>query len=380
MLIARGFPPITGGIENLMYNVYSRLYQDDFFVIAPFEKSCKAFDEKQKLRIYRTSRALSFLNIKKLPIIPLIITSLKTVPFLKVKQIHCDQVQSGIIGYLFNKLFGKPYVVWAHGREITGGGLKWLKSIVLRNADMVITVSNFTRNALIDEMGVENSKIVIIHPGVDIEKFNSKKECENVIMKYNLAGKKVLLTVGRLSGEAKHKGRDMVINALPKVSSLIPDVVYLIVGSGDDIERLQGLVQDLELEEKVVFTGYVPDEELPQYYNACDLFIMPSRERTEKDGKDKKVEGFGIVFLEANACGKPVIGGRSGGIEDAVIDGVTGILVNPNDLEEIVNAVIKLLKNDDLAARLGKQGRERIEKELTWDKVAKKVQVVISSI
>ena len=114
------------------------------------------------------------------------------------------------------------------------------------------------------------------------------------------------------------------------------------------------------------------DDELSKYYRACDVFIMPSREIPERGD----AEGFGIVYLEANACGKPVIGGRSGGVPSAILDGVTGLLVNPLSTEEISGSLRKLLLNNELAKKLGANGRMRVEEELNWDIIANKIQQV----
>ena len=127
------------------------------------------------------------------------------------------------------------------------------------------------------------------------------------------------------------------------------------------------------VEDRVVFIGYVPDEDLPKYYALCDLFILPSKE-LKADGE---VEGFGIAFLEANACGKPVIGGRSGGIEDAIIDGKTGYLVNPDKKDEIIKTAVQILKQPRLAKSLGEKGRMRIEEELSWEKVTERLATEI---
>jgi phosphatidylinositol alpha-1,6-mannosyltransferase len=133
----------------------------------------------------------------------------------------------------------------------------------------------------------------------------------------------------------------------------VPDVTYLIVGSGPQA-GLDHLACELGVRDHVIFTGLVPDEDLPAIYALCDVFAMPSRQNLV----EHSVEGFGLVFLEANACGKPVIGGRSGGISDAVVDGVTGFLVNPQDPQEIANVLKILLTNRELARRLAtKAGR-----------------------
>ncbi len=123
----------------------------------------------------------------------------------------------------------------------------------------------------------------------------------------------------------------------------------------------------------MIFAGEVKEEEIPLYYMACDLFIMPSYEIKEKGD----VEGFGIAYLEANACGKPVIGGRSGGVTDAVIDGETGLLIDPLNINQIAEALIKLLTNSGLARKLGEEGRRRIKKELNWRKIAQEIREII---
>lgn len=211
------------------------------------------------------------------------------------------------------------------------------------------------RDSLIG-LGIPDSKIHVIPHGVDINRFESGSEYQGIVSEHGLGGKKVILTVGNL---VERKGHDMVIKSLPKVLENVPDTVYLIVGDGKQRQSLTNLVKELDLGEHVVFTGRVTDNELLQYYNACDVFIMPSREI------DGDIEGFGIVYLEANACSKPVIGGKSGGIYDAVQDGVSGILVDPLDVNEISQALITLLTDDLLAKKLGKQGKKRVEEEFS---------------
>jgi phosphatidylinositol alpha-1,6-mannosyltransferase len=254
----------------------------------------------------------------------------------------------------------------------------WLKKLILREAAVVITISNYTKKVLL-KLGVDPSKIVIVSPGVNPNRFNPSINPIKVVKKHSIKGKKVILTVGRLAGQERYKGQDMVIRAMPKIVAQLPDTIYILVGDGEDRPRLKKLVQELKLEDIVIFAGQVSNEELPSYYSACDAFVMCSRE-IQNEYRQKKTEGFGIVFLEASACGKPVIGGRSGGIEDAVIDGETGILVDPNNIDEIAETVIKLLTGDTLAQRLGRQGRDRVVNELSWDKVAAKIGEVVHNL
>jgi len=169
---------------------------------------------------------------------------------------------------------------------------------------------------------------------------------------------RVILTVGRLT---PRKGIDTVIRALPSVIERVPNAVYMVVGEGEDRERLEALARETGVEDHVLFEGSVPFSQLPSTYNLCDVFVTPSR------SAPPSVEGFGIVFLEANACGKPVIGARSGGIPDAIVDGETGLLVEPDDEPGLAEALVSLLSNPERCRALGEAGRARVEQACTWD-------------
>jgi phosphatidylinositol alpha-1,6-mannosyltransferase len=183
----------------------------------------------------------------------------------------------------------------------------------------------------------------------------------------------MILTVGNL---VERKGHDMVISALPEVQKVIPDVTYLVVGDGRYRSNLEQLAVTRGVRDRVVFAGQVPEKELPEIYSLCDVFVMPARERLD----ECDVEGFGLVYLEANACGKPVIGGRSGGIPDAIVDGVTGLLVDPHDPIEIANALIQLLRDRELSTKMGHEGRKRVVRDFTWERIARQVQGILDSV
>lgn len=154
--------------------------------------------------------------------------------------------------------------------------------------------------------------------------------------RYSLNGYQILLTVGRLSLADNYKGFDVVMRALPEVLRVKPNVKYLIVGKGDALDLLKNLARQLGIEANIVFTGFVPDEELVNYYNLCDAFVMPSNG-----------EGYGIVFLEAMACGKPVIAGNADGARDPLMDGRQGILVDPDNVNEVAQAILRLLDENN---------------------------------
>jgi phosphatidylinositol alpha-1,6-mannosyltransferase len=163
----------------------------------------------------------------------------------------------------------------------------------------------------------------------------------------------------------------MVIAALPELLDWVPDALYLVAGTGPDADRLQRLVSDRGLESRVVFAGFVPEAEKAGYYSTCDVFALISRQVGEQ------VEGFGLSLLEAAACGKPVVAGRHGGALDAVVDGVTGILVDPLQPGEVATALRKLLTDPDLAEEMGREGRQRVLAELNWDCSARQVLAIM---
>jgi phosphatidylinositol alpha-1,6-mannosyltransferase len=172
----------------------------------------------------------------------------------------------------------------------------------------------------------------------------------------------------------RRKGQDMVIQSLPRIRQRIPQVKYVMVGTGEELNSLIILAQALGVQDSVVFAGSVPDQELAAYYAACDVFIMPNRQI----GDD--IEGFGIAYLEAGAAGKPVIGGKSGGTDDAIVDGVTGIRVDGNRSVEIADAVVDLLSAPDRAKTMGQCGRQRVESEFAWDAVVARTRQIATRI
>jgi len=374
LLVTRGFVPLVGGIENYMFNIYSRLDQE-VIVITPFEKNSLSFEQRGNLKIFRTSPYLKFFSKRKWPLLPLLFWSLWFFFKFKIKQIHCDQVQSGLIGYVFYRLFGVPYLIYTYGMEIAGGGSEWIKGKVLRNAKVIVTISEYTKSKLISRFNINPQKITKVTPGVNIDKFMPHFEGEDIKRQYNLSQRKIILTVGRLADDGRNKGHDYVIKALPEILSSVPQATYLIVGQGPDESRLKDIVRELRLEDRVIFTGYIPDDRLPHFYNIGDVFVMVSRSDNVK--RKGKVEGFGIVYLEANACGKPVIGGRSGGEEEAVVNGKTGLLINSEDIQQIAKTITRLLCNTKEAERMGKQGRKRVCEEFDWKLKADEIRKLI---
>ncbi|UBF27979.1 glycosyltransferase [Kovacikia minuta CCNUW1] len=237
--------------------------------------------------------------------------------------------------YQLKRLRGISYWTIAHGVEawnVTRPGLQ----TALHHADLILAVSHYTRDRLLKEQNLDPSRVLLLPNTFDASRFQIGRKPDRLLQQYQLKPEQpVILTVNRLSSTESYKGYDKVLAALPKIRQLIPDVHYIIVGKGDDRPRIEQLIAQLQLQNCVTLAGFVPDNELGDYYNLCDVFAMPS-----------KCEGFGIVYLEALACGKPALGGNQDGAIDALLGGELGALVNPDDEAEIAQTIIQILQGD----------------------------------
>ncbi len=277
-----------------------------------------------------------------------------------------ELISSGWLGLALKRLTGARLVYYIHGEEVTivtpyrfyGRS----RAQHLARADAVVAVSNFTSQALTDRMGVPRDKIELIYNGVDLARFTPGPKDPALVERYGLEGKRVLLTVGRL---VARKGMDTTIRALPALLESFPDLQYLVVGQGGYVETLERIAADAGVSEHVTFTGSVAEDELVAHYRLCDLFVMPNRELPNHD-----TEGFGLVFLEANACGKPVVGGRAGGVVEAVREGENGLLVDGEDVAAVAATIASVLADPQLSQRLAARGLE-IARESGWESRAR---------
>lgn len=263
-----------------------------------------------------------------------------------------ELVAGSWLGIALRKLYQVKVVVYVHGEEITtvtGGRLSGNKrKDYLHAADKIIAVSSFTCDALTSMMEVKPESIVLIQNGVDTARFTPGPRNPSLIAKHRLAGKKIVVTVGRM---VARKGVDKAVLAIGQILRHRQDVHYLILGDGELRPEVERIIAAEGLGEHVTLVGKVSDNELVDYLRLCDLFLMPNR--TMEDGD---TEGFGLVFREANACRKPVIGGRAGGVVEAVKDGESGLLVNGNNVDEIAAAIERILDDADLSERLSAGG------------------------
>ncbi len=243
-----------------------------------------------------------------------------------------------------------PYLVVSHGIEVWEIPNRSIRA-ALRSADRLIAVSRFTREKIADALSIPPSRVEILSNTFRPERFIPGSKPAFLLKRYGLAADQpVILTVARLERAERYKGYDQVLRALSEVRAVVPEVKYILAGRGPDRARVVGLIKELGLESNVILAGYIPDHELSAHYNLCDVFAMPS-----------KGEGFGIVFLEAMACGKPVIAGNKDGSVDAVLNGELGVLVDPDNLQELAEALVAVLaevgsRNEKVESRNAKRG------------------------
>lgn len=280
----------------------------------------------------------------------------------------------GLIAWMVGRLRGCKVVIYAHGEELTGWGhghkFRAMR-FALRHADHVLANSDFTRDTLLELIGVQPQRIVMAYPTVDGERFRPDLPCDHLRARLGLGDtQQLILSVGRLQ---RRKGFDQVIRALPGLVARGIDVHYALIGIGEDRDYLTALAAEHGVADRLHLLGHVEPDDLPRWYNACKLFAMPNRDI------DGDTEGFGIVYLEANACARPAVAGCAGGTGSAVEHGVNGLRVNGDEVRAVEEALATLLLDPQGAARMGATARERILRGFTPQRRVEVIRQVLDS-
>ena len=262
-----------------------------------------------------------------------------------------------------------PHIQWFHGNEIYDhhlGKATWRRRLLesVANARMNVSVSHFTESRMLDRLGRSIRSRVIYH-GVDADRFQPSDNQDDLKWRLGFGGRYVLLTLARL---VPRKGQDQIIRALPSVIRKIPNVMYVIAGKGRYEKGLKSHAAALGVERYVHFAGFVSEQDKVQYYQMCDQYVMPCREIPEQGS----VEGYGLTLLEANACGKPVIAGDSGGCIEAVRNGMNGLVVDPMNLLELTEAILRL-HDADFYAKVSRSALSHVRDTCRWDSSAEAV-------
>ena len=380
LLLSEIFPPAVGGSGRLFWEVYSRLPAGRVVVAAGDRPGAAEFDRTHSLNVVRLPMQLGDRGLRTWAGLKyywrLAWAVRRLVKEHEIDMLHCGRnLPEGFVGYLANKLCGVPYLFWTHGEDIgvSRGSreMTWMTRRVTATATAAVANSFNTRRMLLEEWGYPDGKIRVIQPGVDAAKFVPAAPDAAFRARMGWAGRTVLLTVGRLQ---KRKGHDVMIRALPAVRAAHPNVLYAVVGTGEEEASLKALAAETGVADAVRFVGGVSDEEMVRCYGQCDLFALPNRTIGVGDA-----EGFGMVLLEAQACGKPVLAGSSGGTAETMT-AETGRVVDCTRPEPLAAAVVELLSNADELRATGERGRAWAAGRFDWPAVAARAAGVFGEL
>lgn len=375
LLVSEYFPPAIGGSSELLSNVYTRMAGDVSVLTTVVESVAEVPVERAHIVRTRFPAGLGLLAPSALSDMSRLTRRLARLASDRTV-IHCGRaLPEGTASWLYSLTSSTPYACWTHGEELpiaaSSRELSWLLRRVHRRSAALIANSHNTAR-LLQRLGNSPEKIHVVHPAVDAERFKPHLP-EAVALRHRLTrgDETLILSVGRLQAR---KGHDLVLHALASLPPDAPPIRYIVTGSGGDLPKLQTLTVELGLTNRVDFVGVVPSDALPAYYAAADIFVHPNR----VEGED--FEGFGMVFLEAAASGLPVIGGRSGGVPEAIEEGKTGLLVSGTDVHEAAAAILQLASSATLRASFGAAARQRVLTHFTWPRAVKQVEDIDAHI
>ena len=370
LLVTNDFPPRPGGIQSFLHGIVDRLPPKDVVVFTSQWRGWEEWDATQPFTVIREPTSV---------LLPTAPVRRRAVSLLR--EHNCDVVWFGAAAPLglsaraLRDAGARRIVATTHGHEVGWAAVPGTRQMLRRIAsdvDVLTYLGAFTRHRLAAAVGRKNvGKLDRLRPGVDATVFRPGRGTE-LRAELGLAERRVIVCVSRLM---PRKGQDVLIRALAAVRRRVPDAALLIVGGGPARGSLQRLAASTGVADAVIFTGSVPWTSLPAYYGAGDVFAMPCRSRLR--GLD--VEGLGIVFLEAAACGLPVVAGDSGGAPDALADGVTGRLVDGRSVVKVAETVTGLLEDPALARLMGDRGREWVRREWSWESSAQTLRGMLDA-
>jgi len=351
LLVTNDLGPKAGGIETFILGLISGLPKNSLVVYTSSQAGSAEFD-KQLLEKY----GVEVIRDRAKILLPSLRVGRKAAAILaeqNIKRVWFGAAAPlALIARQLRRAGATHIVALSHGHELWWSRLPILKHLmkkIISDVDYLGYLGDYTKSVLL-KLDNNQSKLIQIAPGIDTQHFSPKIKNENLVKKYRLEKRRVIVCVGRL---VHRKGQDQLVAALPQVLKNFPDAILLFVGSGPIKTMLQNSARQLGVTNNIVFSGRVSHQDLPDYICLGEIFAMPVRSRFY----GLEVEGLGIVYLEASACGLPVIAGNSGGAPDAVLKDVTGLIVDGNKTGEIADAICQLLADPTQAKRMGQSGR-----------------------
>jgi glycosyltransferase involved in cell wall biosynthesis len=323
-----------GGIQSYIKDIFraylglSQAYKAEVFLLRDSPDRLNLFeDENLKFHYFKNQSP----HLGRLQMTAAL---LKCLLQNRPQQVFCGHINLAVLIQTLCQPLGIPYTVLTYGKEVWEP-LKNQERRALTSADKIWTISRYSRDRACLANGINPKMVEMMPCAIDGDKFTPGSKQPEFVQKYRLTGSKVLMTVARLWSGDIYKGVDVTIRALPRIAQVFPQVKYLVIGRGDDQPRLAQLAKDLGVSDRVVFAGFVATEELMQHYHLADAYIMPSQ------------EGFGIVYLEAMACGVPVLSGDDDGSADPLQDGKLGWRVPHRNPDAVAAACIEMLQGND---------------------------------
>ena len=362
LLVTNDYPPRVGGIQRTLHALMRELPPEKAAVFAPSWEGAEAFDAVEPYEVVREPRTFAW-----------------PTPHMR-RRVEDVIRDTGAEVVLFGATYplamlgpglakrGTPYLAAAHGFEywlsLAPGAHGLMRHATSRASRVAVMCSAFIARVVRTTVS-DRVPVSVMYPGADIDRFRPDLCTEQIGERHGVAGRPLIVCVSRL---VARKGQDVLIRAMPAIRRRVPDAALLIVGGGPYRETLEEMAAGAP-RGSVVFAGQVSEEDLPLYYRAGDVFAMPCRNRLG----GLEVEGWGNVFIEAAACGRPVVVGDSGGARESLVDGATGILVDGANVAEVADVVATLLSDPPLAEAMGRAGRTRVEAHFTWPRAARQL-------
>ncbi len=398
VLFTDDFYPNIGGIADVLLNLYKQFQEQDetLSVFNPYIKGKNLFNtltidnlnlkrfgylirkkefykyillsfwsvlRDKKIPFLHKIKLLLYLFIKPKTLLFVINNIIKLYPVLK--NIKFDLVISGNSGrilpfsFIISRIFKKKLISIAYGLDFLVNSSLSFKTYYFRNTDKIILITHKTKEIIRKMYYLDDDKLEVINVGIDITSLEVKETKSELRKEFNISNDDfIILSVGR---HVPRKDFQLVLRALKKLNGL--KIKYYLIGEGEETTNLKQLTKDLNLEKQVVFLGLCDIETRNKYYKMSDLFIMPSIT------KNNDIEGFGIVFLEANYFKVPVIGARTGGISEAIINRKTGFLIEQNDIDDLVERIIYFYVNETERKKMGEDGYNRVIKDFKWENI-----------
>ncbi len=373
LLISRVFPPQVGGSGRFLWEIYRRQDGAELVTAAGECAGSEGFDGDAPFPIVRMP--LHFRNWGLLPLgfrsyASVFLHLRKIVRRQRIAAVHAATLlPEGFLAWMLHHKYGLPYVCFVHGEELgcaaTSRELSWMTDHVVRGASRLIANSANTRELILKAWPAADEKIAVVTPGVDATRFCPAERDDQVRRRLGWAGRRVVLTVGRLQ---ERKGHDRLIEALPAIRREIPDILYAIVGDDERRARLASLAVATGVQNCVKFHDELADAQLIECYQQCDLMALPNREI------NGDIEGFGMVLVEAQACGRPVLAGASGGTVETMRPGETGRLVDCTRPEPLAAALIEMLSSPLALEEMGVAARQWMVRNFDWSVIAQRAR------